>query len=55
MLRVQTDDTGRFVPAAGEAAGPPGIPRDDVEGVIIFRDCIGGPAAPPAAGTNVAG
>jgi hypothetical protein len=31
-----------FVPAAGEAAGPPGIPRDS----------IGGPAASPAAGTN---
>ena len=31
-----------FVPAAGEAAGPPGIPRE----------CLGGPAASPAAGTN---
>jgi hypothetical protein len=32
-----------FVPAAGEAAGPPKIPRE----------CIGGPAASPAAGTKV--
>ena len=33
-----------FIPAAGEAAGPPGIPREH----------IGGPAASPAAGTNIA-
>ncbi len=31
-----------FVPAAGEAAGPRGDPREG----------IGGPAASPAAGTN---
>jgi hypothetical protein len=31
-----------FVPAAGEAAGPP----------EILRESIGGAAAPPSAGTN---
>ena len=52
MLRIAWCEPVTFVPAAGEAAGPPGIPCDDVEGTITFRDSIGGPAASPAAGTN---
>ena len=44
--------TETFVPAAGEAAGPPGIQRGRNEGTIVNRSHFGGPAASPAAGTN---
>jgi hypothetical protein len=43
-----------FVPAAGEAAGPPIQSREIIASSSSLRGTYGGPAAPPAAGTNVA-
>jgi hypothetical protein len=40
------------VPAAGGAAGPPGIPRNIIEGATMRRLAIGGTAASPSAGRN---
>ena len=52
MLKMQTGGSRTFTPAAGEAAGPPMQSRKS----IAPRNCNtspGGPAASPAAGTNV--
>jgi hypothetical protein len=49
--RLLKCEPATFVRAAGEAAGPP-WGRVHNEGTQISRECVGGPAAPPAAGTN---
>ena len=49
-----TERSGRLVPAAGEAAGPPMQSREIIASSSSLRGTYGGPAAPPAAGTNVA-
>ena len=44
-----------FVPAAGEAAGPPMLSRKVIVPSTSSHGIPGGPAASPAAGTNVTG
>jgi hypothetical protein len=52
MLSSAEFQNAKLVPAAGEAAGPPGPIRRMFVPSIMLRGIIGGPAAPPAAGTN---